>query len=123
MRRLICVLLMLLLLTGCTSSNPIVGTWEAEITVAVLGMDQEGHEASAVTRFTFRKDGTGSWGTSITDGSHPETVREFLYTLEENHLILTYQEDIASTEFIATLNGDMLTLESNRGSFQLTRTK
>lgn len=123
MKRWLCIVLILLLLTGCGAPETIVGTWEAEMTVSVLGIDQPGTEAPAVTRFIFRKDGTGSWGTEISGGSYPEAVREFSYSLEEDVLTLTFAQEDSPTRFTAVLSGDSLTLENPRGSFLLTRTK
>lgn len=110
------------LLTGCSEPDGIVGIWEEEIQVSILGSEQQG-EAAAVTRFIFREDGTGSWGTELLDGRHTEAVREFYYRQEEDKLILSYASDTADTEFAMTLSENTLRLESKRGSFSLKRIK
>lgn len=122
MKRLFWLGLCLLLLSGCSKPSGIVGTWEEEIQVSILGSEQPG-EAAAVTRFVFREDGSGSWGTEILDGSHPETVRDFHYRQEEENLVLSFKEGSADTGFSMALSEDTLKMESNRGSFLLKRAK
>jgi len=122
-RRFFCLILMMLLLTGCAASEPIVGSWEEEITISVLGIGQSDAEAAAVTRFLFRENGSGSWAMAFADGSHPEAVREFSYSLEEDVLTLTFKQEDHPIQFTMTLTGDSLRLENDRGTFHLIRTE
>ena len=59
-KALLAVLLLFLFFTvaGC-SNGDIIGVWEAEMEISVLGLDKA-DSAASVLRFTFFEDGTGS---------------------------------------------------------------
>lgn len=116
------LLLVILLLAGCTEPSGLTGTWVAEIPITVLGLEEQ-KETTGEVRFIFRPDGTGSWSTEIPGGNYPEAVREFHYLQEGNNLTLSYGEDAADTEFTLHLTEDSLKLESQRASFDLIRIK
>ena len=119
--RSICLILCLLLLTGCAEPSGLTGSWEAETQMSVLGPEKQ-EEVTGMTRFLFRPDNTGSWCTEIGAG-YPEAVREFRYTREDDILLLTFEGEEADTEFAMILSGDSLKLENTRGSFELKRIK
>ena len=108
-----------LVLTGCGKEETLVGIWEQEITVSVLGA-QDWTETEGIVRFTFREDGTGAQEQIILDGIHPDAVRDFTWKLEETGLTLFYPKGQTDT-FDVTLKDGTLQLKHNRGSFDLTR--
>ena len=125
MKRLICTILalFLLLLAGCSSQEKITGVWEQEMEMSVLGLGvEEPATVLATARFTFREDGTGSLEMIITDDTHTNSAREFSYHLAEDTLTLDCGEDQIWLYTVA-LEGDSLTLSSDRGQYDLARVK
>lgn len=124
MRRIFCGILMALLLislAGCSGGGNIVGTWEREMEISILGVEGEA-TVSSTARFTFREDGTGIQAQILPDGSHPDAVREFSWQLEGDTLVLDYGEN-QREEFTASISKSSLKLESHRGSYDLTKAK
>ena len=109
-----------LLLAGCGKEETLVGIWEQEITVSVLGVEGQ-TEAESIVRFTFREDGTGTQEQMILDGSHPDAVRDFSWVLEKKTLTLDYGEGQTAV-FTAIVEQEVLKLENHRGSYELKRT-
>jgi len=94
-KRLLCLVLMVILLlsvAGCSGSADIVGIWEQEMEISILGIEGTG-SAMSVARFTFREDGTGIQEHIVADGSYPNAVREFHWQLEGDTLTLVYAEN------------------------------
>ena len=79
------LLIALLVLVGCAAKQSMEGTWEQEITISVLGTNVDDQtEVSAIQRFQFHADGTGSMTTdagedfpvaSVTTDICPPSVR------------------------------------------------
>lgn len=111
----------LISLTACGGKTDIVGTWEQETEIAILGEGiEKATTAASSHRFTFREDGTGIQEHIVADGSYPNAVREFHWQLEGDTLTLVYAEN-QTEEFTAVLSKTSLKLENRRGGYDLTR--
>ena len=112
------VLLLFLFFTvaGC-SNGDIVGVWEAEMEISVLGLDKA-DSAASVLRFTFFEDGTGSQEQIIIDGTYPDIIRTFRYELDGSTLTLNY-EDLQTEVFSIMFDSTSLQMDSNRINYQL----
>ena len=122
MKAMLCSVLvvsLLFALCACSGSNSIVGVWEQEIQISILGRE-EATSAASVLRFTFREDGSGLQEHIMPDGSYPDTVLEFHYHVKDDLLTMVYAEDHME-EFSVELSKDALKLENKRGSYDLTR--
>ena len=122
MKRLLCGILMavfLFSLTACGDASGIIGSWEQEMEISILGLDDQ-TTAASILRFTFRDDGTGTQEQIIRDGSHPDISRGFTYQLEGEKLILDYG-DGQREEYSVVMDASILKMENNRGKFELKR--
>ena len=122
MKRFLCGILMavlLLLLIACGEASGITGSWEQEMEISILGLDDQ-TTAASILRFTFRDDGTGTQEQIIRDGSHPNASREFAYRLEEDKLTLDFG-DVQREEYSVVMDTSSLKLENNRSKFELKR--
>lgn len=117
MRRIISVILailMVLSMVGCTQEITIVGTWEEEIMVSVLGATDKQGTYPALLRYTFAEDGTGT--REIFSDIHPEEpqTEEFAYSVDGEKLIMTVtstSQGAVSYEYtIQNLTADSLEL-------------
>ena len=120
MKRIIAIVLVVLL-TGCAAKQSIVGTWEQEMTISVIGMEEQ-TEAESTARFTFRQDGTGTQEQLLFDGVHPNTLREFTWTLSGECVILDFGNGRQET-FVVIQEKDSLELHSQRIIFELKKVK
>ena len=115
------LLIVLLVLVGCAAKQSMEGTWEQEITISVLGTNVDDQtEVSAIQRFQFHADGTGSMTTDAGE-DFPVASVEFRYTLEEGELTLTRADGGEDMIFTVTLEKDSLKLENTSGTFDLKR--
>ena len=124
MKRFLCGILMavfLFSLTACGDASGIIGSWEQEMEISILGLDDQ-TTAASILRFTFRDDGSGTQEQIIRDGSHPNARRDFIYQLEGDKLILDYG-DGQKEEFSIVMDTSSLKLENNGGTFELTGVK
>ena len=122
MKSLLCgvlVVSLLFALCACSGSNSIVGVWEQEMQISILGRE-EATSAASLLRFTFREDGSGLQEHIMADGNYPDAVREFHYHVKDGLLTMVYAEDRIE-EFSVQLSKDALNLENKRGSYDLTR--
>lgn len=122
MKRFLCGILMavfLFSLTACGDASGIIGSWEQEMEISILGLDDQ-TTAASILRFTFRDDGTGTQEQIIRDGSHPDISRGFTYQLEGEKLILDYG-DGQREEYSVVMDASILKMENNRGKFELKR--
>ena len=114
------VLCVLLAAAGCArEENPIVGEWEAEVQVSVLGVEEENRTLPAVYRFAFRADGTGESG--VEAAGQPSVKESFAYTQVENALELTYESGLVQT-YAMSFSGEKLILDG-RVKLELNRVK
>lgn len=124
MKRIICCIfaaILLVSLAGCSANGNIVGTWEQEMEVSILGEGVElATSAPALCRFTFREDGTGLQEHILQDESYPDAAREFTWQLEGDSLTLEYVENHTEV-FSVVLAKTSLKLENRRGSYDLVR--
>ena len=134
MRKMLYLILtftLLLTFTGCNHKkddpNPLLGAWEAETELSILGVstfsEESGHTVPAIYRFTFLADGTGTSNIVIlqNDSDHiPDTSTNFTYTLSENTLEILYEGGNAQT-FTVTFSGENLILDG-RARIELTKT-
>ena len=124
MQRIICCILaavVLFSLPGCSGNGDIVGIWEQEMEMSILGEGVE--EATSVTslcRFTFREDGSGIQEHIIQDGNHPDAVREFTWQLQEDMVTLDFRGGHTET-FTVEWNRTSLKLKNSRGIYELTK--
>lgn len=113
--------IILLSLTACGSKAEITGIWEQEMETSILG---EGIEAAtsvaSLRRFTFREGGTGLQEHILLDETYPDAVREFTWQLEDNRLMLEYEEN-HTEEFSVIVSKNSLKLENPRGTYDLLR--
>ena len=124
MRKIVCctfAIIVVLVLTACSKTMDIVGTWEQEMEMTVLGKE-ETSLVDSVCVFIFREDHTGVQKHILTDGSHPDAVREFSYHLDGDVLILNYDEN-SMEEFTVSVTGTFLQLQNRRGVYDLKKTK
>ena len=122
MKRFLCGILMavfLFSLTACGDASGIIGSWEQEMEISILGLDDQ-TTAASILRFTFRDDGTGTQEQIIRDGSHPDISRGFTYQLEGDKLILDYG-DGQREEYSVVMDASILKMENDRGKFELKR--
>ena len=122
MKRFLCGILMavfLFSLTACGDASGIIGSWEQEMEISILGLDDQ-TTAASILRFTFRDDGTGTQEQIIRDGSHPDISRGFTYQLEGEKLILDYG-DGQREEYSVVMDASILKMENKRGKFELKR--
>ena len=122
MKRLLCWILtavLLLLLTACGETSGIIGSWEQQMEISILGLEGQ-TSAASILRFTFREDGTGIQEQIIKDGTHPNASREFTYQLEGDKLTLDYGDGL-SEEFSVVMDASTLKLKNDRGEFELVR--
>ena len=122
MKRFLCGILMavfLFSLTACGDASGIIGSWEQEMEISILGLDDQ-TTAASILRFTFRDDGTGTQEQIIRDGSHPDISRGFTYQLEGEKLILDYG-DGQREEYSVVMDASILKMENDRGKFELKR--
>ena len=121
MAALLCAVLLLGLLGGCGAKNSIVGEWNAETKLSVLGDDQYDGDTDAEVTFSFREDGSGSMEMDFPDPLPDPGERSFRYSVEGDKLILAYDNQQKS-EFTFVLEGDTLKLDG-RASLELKRDK
>lgn len=117
MKKYICLVLVTLLtlaMAGCAKEPTIVGTWEEEITVSVLGLTDQPGNHPAVLRYTFAEDGSGIQ--EIIPNDLPERANNvtFNYAVEGDKLILnvtsTTQGEVPFEYTIKNLTNDTLEL-------------
>ena len=122
MQRIVCCVLaavVLFSLTGCSGNGDIVGIWEQEMEMSILGEGiDEATSTTSLCRFTFREDGTGVREHIMLAGNHPDAVREFTWQLDGKTLTLDFGGG-HTEEFTATWNKTSLKLENRRGMFEL----
>jgi len=124
MKRLICYLLVvpiLLSLCACSGKTGIVGIWEQEMEISILGEGVDSPtSAVSLLRFTFREDGTGTQEHIMMEEAYPSAVREFAWQLEEDTLTLDFEGD-HTEQFAVATSQTSLKLENSRGKYDLTR--
>ena len=126
------VLSFLLTITGCgltqTDRNSVLGSWEAEIQMSIIGVsvpDDEGnHTADMIYRFEFYEDGTGK-SSIIVDEKYtdriPNIKESFTYILDGDKLELTH-EDGNIQKFTVSFSDENLILDG-RAHMELVRKK
>ena len=113
MKKVLCLVFavcLLLTVAGCGQGerNPILGSWEAETQISILGVSGN-QTVDAVYRFVFNEDGTGE-SHIVTDVNLPDPAGTFTYTLEEDQLVLTYEGGMTQT-FTVTFGENTMTLD------------
>ena len=124
MQRIICCILaavVLFSLTGCSGNGNIVGIWEQEMEISILGEGiEEATSVASLCRFTFREDGSGIQEHIMQDGKHPDAVREFTWQLQEDMVALDFGGGHTET-FSVACNKTSLKLVNSRGLYELTK--
>lgn len=122
MQRIICCILaaiVLFSLTGCSGNGDIVGIWEQEMEMSILGEGiEEATSIASLCRFAFREDGSGIQEHIMQDGKYPNAVREFTWQLQEDMLTLDFGGGHTET-FTLEWNRTSLKLENSRGTYEL----
>ena len=125
------ILLFMLGISGCgenmTDYEPILGSWEAEIQMSVLGITipaSEEQTADATYRLEFYEDGTGKSAIIVSEGytdhiSDIETT--FTYSLDGEKLELTH-ENGSNQSFSVSFSDELLILDG-RAHIELVRIK
>ena len=117
MKKKLCLVLAALLvvsLVGCGQEPTVVGTWEEEITVSVLGVTEKEGTYPALLRYTFAEDGSGV--REVIQDVHPEDPQTelFTYSVEGDKLIITVtsttQGSVPFEYTIKSLTSDSLEL-------------
>ena len=96
MKRIVLLLLVLILLTGCGGKGSIIGNWETE-SAEEMGLDISGGFIDTITRLTFLEEGIGAWEIEMVE-SREILRREFTYILEGDTLTILYP-DATAQEF------------------------
>lgn len=119
---LICVLAM----AGCGQArrNSILGSWEAETEMSILGVsvaDDEGAQSvAAIYCFDFFEDGTGA-SSILADPKYadriPNTNVDFTYMLDGDKLTITYEN--GNTEIFTISFLDEKLILNGRASIEL----
>lgn len=135
MKKVFCfmfVLFVLLAMAGCGQNqadhNSILGSWEAETELSILGVsvsdDEENQTADMVYCFEFYEDGAGK-SSIIIDEKYAEDIRNmnasFTYILDGDKLELTH-EDGNTQVFTVSFSGENLILDG-RAHMELVRKK
>lgn len=132
MKKIVCLSLVLLLVLsmaacGQSEKNPILGAWEMQTQVQILGVLQDtpqGQTIDAVTRFEFNEDGTGKWLT-IVDQQYAQFVPDadvsFNYTLDGDKLVLS-RESGQVNQFTVSFADNKLILDG-RVPMELSKVK
>ena len=118
------LLALLLCACGSAAKEPsVVGTWEGEMVVSVLGLAAQDSPVSetATTRMTFHEDGTCLWETSLPE-PYPSTAQEYNYTAEGDVLTLGMENGREETVPFS-LAGDTLRLGGRFNDLLLSRVK
>lgn len=104
---LVLAVLLVLTLCGCAKEPTIVGTWEEEITITVLGKTEQEGNHPALLRYTFAEDGTGT--REVIPDTIPEHTQtdEFIFAVEGDVLTITItsatQSDVPDVPFEYTI--------------------
>jgi len=115
-------------ISACSKPETIVGTWEGEVSVSILGLEnEEGEkiesEQPTTVYFVFNDDGTGMYGIITPEilSSYESNPLSFTYEIQDNVLLLLFKE--RSTErYEYVLKGDSLFLSGSMGrQYQLSR--
>ena len=120
----ILVLALLLCACGSAAKEPsLVGTWEGEMEVSILGQAAQDGPVSetATTRLTFREDGTCLWETSLPE-PYPSTAQAYNYAVEGDSLTLGIENGREET-IPFSVSGDSLQLGGRFNDLLLTRVK
>ena len=122
MKKLLCIVFavcVLLTVAGCGrgEKNPVLGAWEAETQISILGVSGN-QTVDAVYRFEFFGDGTGKSQIDA-DSNLPDPAGAFTYVLEEDQLVLTFENGMTQT-FAVTFGENTMTLEG-RANLDLVR--
>lgn len=135
MKKALCFMLVfvsLLAIVGCSQNqadrNPILGSWEMETKMSVLGVsipDDEGNQTvDGIYRLEFNEDGTGKNSIIIDEKDAdriPNTNVNFTYTQDGNKLEFI-REDGNIQVFTVSFSGDKLILDG-RARLELIRKK
>ena len=110
---------LLLTIASCgqnqANNNPILGYWEAETTMSLLGVpesdDEENQTIDMIYGFEFCKDGTGK-NNIIVDEQYADHISNisFTYILDGDKLELTH-EDGKKQAFTVSFSGENLILD------------
>ena len=104
MKRIVCVLLMLMcLLTGCGSQESIVGSWE-DVQAADLGLNLSSGFVDMETRLILTEEGIGAWEIEFVE-SREILRREFTYTLAGRKLTMVYYDNTSETYTVSFEDG------------------
>ena len=121
-KRLIALAAALLLLVGCDTKDSIEGVWEHVTTVNFFGIGvEEPTQQTTTQRFEFREDGTGEIITRFHDDHPAPPDIHFHYTLEDDIVTIIRDDGGGDMVFAVTYHDDSLSMENQRGSFELTR--
>jgi hypothetical protein len=124
------ILLFMLGISGCgenkTDYEPILGSWEAEMQISVLGISPpavEGQTADATYRLEFYEDGTGK--SAIISKEYADHISDietnFTYSLDGEKLELTH-ENGSIQSFSVSFSDEKLILDG-RAHIELVRIK
>jgi len=123
------ILLFMLGMSSCsedlTDRDPILGSWEAEIQMSILGISipaVEEQTADAIYHLEFYKDGTGK-SAIIVSGEYadqiPNIETDFTYSHDDGKLELT-QENGSIQSFSVSFSDEILILDG-RAHIELVR--
>ncbi len=112
-RKIACLLIAVMLLglfAGCSAQSKLVGVWETQTEISILGVSIDLPFIDDCTvSFSFEKDGTGSRTADFGD-SFPAVSQAFTYSVEEGKLTLTYESGSVE-EYTFTVEKDVLSLD------------
>ena len=98
------------LLAGCSAQSKLIGTWETQTEVSILGVSIDiPFIDNCTVSFSFEKDGTGS-RTSEFGSSLPSISQAYTYSVEDGTLTLTYESG-NTEEYTFTVEKDVLILD------------
>ena len=99
LKRIIVLMIMIFVISGCGNSNSIKGTWNY----------YSNNNISNDIYYTFNRDNTGSY-------AYSGNIKNFTYEDRGTKIIITFDGDTSSSEFDYSISDNILTIKDSYGA-------